>query len=146
MKIKSRYYAVCAASSCVWAAIAYVIGHQAMARDIIWGGIVVSPLIGLVVGAIYRPVYKRSVPAQIAMSLLSLYVAAALFGLGVGLFDVVQGLPGDVLRGTGAVISQSILGTLWGITFTGYVVVLWPLAHLNHRLLGRFAGSPNKAI
>ena len=144
--MEHRYYAVCAASSGVWAAIALAIGHQAMPRHIIWGGILVSPLIGLAAGAIYQPAYRLSGTARVAMSLFTLYVAAALFGLAAGLFDAIRGLPGGVARSPGEVIYQGIIGTLWGITFTGYVVILWPLAHLNHWLVGRFAGRPNKAI
>lgn len=135
----TRYYALCAASGGAWAIIAYVIGHQAMQR-IIWGGMVVSPLIGLGVGALYRPAYRFPAAARFAMSLLTLYVAAALFGLASGLFDAARGLPGGARRITSAVILQDISGTLWGLTFTGYVAVLWPLAHLNHWFVGRLTG------
>ena len=125
------------------AAIAYVIGHQPMPRSIIWGGIAVSPLIGLAVGALYRPANKLSGPARVTMSLFTLYVAAALFGLAAGLLDALLGLPGGKPRQVGEVIYQTIVGTLWGITFTGYVVILWPLAYFNHRLVSRHAGPPN---
>lgn len=142
--MKSRYYSLCAASGGVWAAIAYVIGHQPLPRGIIWGGIVVSPLIGLAVGAVYRPAYRSSATARVAMSLLTLYVAAALFGLAVGVFDAGQGVYGAGTRSSGEVICQGLVGTVWGLTFTGYVVILWPLAHLNHRLVGRLARPPDE--
>lgn len=135
--MKSRYYSLCAASGCAWAIIAWVIGQHL--PGIVWGGIVVAPLIGIAAGAIYRPAYGSHVVARVAMSLLTLYVSTALFGLAVGTFDAVRGLPGGGSRDTLEVISQGVFATLWGITFTGYVVVLWPLAYLNHRLVGRLA-------
>ena len=39
----------------------------------------------------------------------------------------------------GAVVEESVLGVLWGITLTGYFVLLWPLSFLNFQVLPRFA-------
>ena len=88
----SRYYAVCAASGGVWGCIAYVIGYQSMPRSIIWGGIAVSSFIGLAIGTLYRPAFRLPHMARAAMSLLALYVSAALFGLAVGLFTLLDGI------------------------------------------------------
>ena len=46
------------------------------------------------------------------------------------------GIPHRIPHG---VMLQAVLAVLWGLTFTGYFVVLWPLAYLNHSLLGRAA-------
>jgi len=43
------------------------------------------------------------------------------------------------------VLVQGVFTTLWGLTFTEYVWVWWPLAYLNHPLVGRFACSPAPA-
>ena len=92
-----------------------------------------SPLIGLIVGLIYRPAYKLSTSKGVWLSLVTLYVALTLFGLAIALFDLAFGNP---VRGHLEGILQTILAVWWGATLTGYVVILWPLAYLNHWLLG----------
>ena len=73
-------------------------------------------------------------------SLVGLYVAVSLFGLAVGVYDLATG---DIEhRIASAVVIQAVLGVLWGVTFTGYVVILWPLAYLNHILLWRVLPDP----
>jgi hypothetical protein len=74
------------------------------------------------------------------MSLLTLYLSAVLFGLAWGITDAIQGLLGGALRGIIEVVYQAILATFYGVTASGFVVFLWPLAHLNHWLMGHLAG------
>ena len=94
-----------------------------------------APAIGLLIGVLYRPVYNWRRPAQIVASLVTLYIAVVLFGLGVGLYDAyVRSIPNRI---PSAVILQAVAAALSGVTF--YIFVLWPLAFMNHRLLGRFA-------
>jgi hypothetical protein len=59
-------------------------------------------------------------------------VGAALFGAAVGAFDLLTGPPG---RRAAEVIVQAPLTVLWGVTITGFWIVLWPLSVLNHRLI-----------
>jgi hypothetical protein len=125
-------------SGCVWGGIAYLLGYGALGR-LIWGGILASPLIGLAAGrtALWlRPSsWLGSKLGRAFASLVGLYVAASLFALAVGVFDW---MTGDTQhRMAGAVVMQSIIGVLWGVTFA-YLVFLWPLAYLNHLLLWRF--------
>ena len=126
------------ASGCVWGGIAYLLARGALDR-LVWGGIVVSPFIGLVVGRVapwLRPSsWLGSKLGRAFASLVGLYLAVSLFGLAVGVYDLATG---DIEhRITSAVVIQAVLGVLWGVTFTGYVVILWPLAYLNHILLWR---------
>ena len=118
----------------MWAAIAYLIGRAAVGR-IIWGGILASPLIGLSIGWASRRFSGLWERRPVIISLASLYIAAGMFGLAVGLFDAFTG--DRQHRIASAAIGQSIVGVLWGITLTGYVLFLWPLAYLNHWLLER---------
>jgi len=138
----SRYNLLCLASGGVWASIACLLGCG-MGPPWIWGPIVVSPLIGVVAGAIYLPAYRFPIAGRLAMSLLTLYLSAALFGLAWGITDAV-GAMGDAggRRNTIEVVYQGLVGTFYGVTFTGFVVLLWPLAHLNHWFVGRFTGHP----
>ena len=94
-----------------------------------------SPLIGLMVAQAYRPIHQHSLWIRVFWTLLMLYLAAALFGLAVGVVDT---LNDDIQnRISSAVVIESVLAFLWGLTFSGYVLFLWPLAFANHWALGR---------
>ena len=125
-----RYYWLSLLSGCLWAGVALFLA----ARDLGWliiGGLIASPLIGLLIGFLYHPAYRLPKVAQVVASLLTLYLAVALFGLAVGTYDAVW--RGVTDRIVSAVILQGAHATLIGVT--PYVLLLWPLAYFNHRLL-----------
>jgi hypothetical protein len=70
-------------------------------------------------------------------ALANLYAAAALFALGVGVFHLLAEIHSGAGRHpvSGAGLTEIVLGTWWGLTFSGYVVVLWPLSYANHALM-----------
>jgi len=128
-----------AASGCVWAWIATTLLGRAMAWPV-WGGVLASPLIGVIAGMFSMQFRRRRLIAQMFLALVSLYLTAALFGGAVGMTDALFGVnagPGWQ-RIPSAVVAESVLAMLWGLTFTGYVVFLWPLAWVNHTLVARF--------
>ena len=133
----SRYYSLCAVSGFAWGGIAYYLGHPW--PPCIWGGILASPLIGLVVGLAYLPAYRFRVGFRILLALVALYIAVALFGIALGICDQATRYIPNQIRGAGVI--ESLLATLWGVTFTGYVLFLWPLAYWNYWVLGR-ASAP----
>ena len=135
MKLK-RYYRLSMLSGCVWGVIALCLSLGGFGWLII-GGIAAAPLIGLSVGYIYRPAYGFPKSVKVLASLITLYLAAALFGLSVGIFDIFWG--DNTNRIISAVILQGMWATLWGVTFTGYILLLWPLSFFNQWLLGSFA-------
>jgi len=61
--------------------------HTAVPRNLIWAGVLAWPLIGATVGELYLVELGRSRFARAAMAPLTPYVAAALFGLAIGVFD-----------------------------------------------------------
>ena len=71
--------------------------------------------------------------AQAALSLVGLYIAvflfAALYSAGEGLISG-RGLPGVAVG-----MADSIWSFVWGMTLSGWVFVLWPLAFVNHALV-----------
>ena len=134
-----RYALLCAVSGIGWAVIAYFIAGR-LGGAALWGGLVTAPLVGVIAGWVYRPVHRWRWPGRLAMSLLTLYLSALLFGLAWGITDALQGLPGGASRSSIGVVYQTIFATLYGVTATGFVVFLWPLAHLNHWLVGHLAG------
>ena len=134
-----KYLLFAALSGCAWAAIAYVLSLGVFPTRVVFGGLVVSPLIGLFIGLIFRPAYKLPRFVQFALSVVTLYIAVALFGLAVGLSDAARDIPN---RSTFEVIFQAMIGCIMGVTL-GYVLILWPLAYLNHRLLAHLAIVPD---
>ncbi|MDA7928665.1 hypothetical protein N9B54_01780 [Mariniblastus sp.] len=136
-----RCVVVSAISGFIWAVIAYFLASQWMGTIIV-GGLLASPLIGIGVGLIYRPAYYKSLLARVGMSLVTLYFAAALFGMAAGINDAMRPIPNRLL---GEVVLQSVMATLWGVTFTGFFLFLWPLSFANHWLVGRISGySPHR--
>jgi hypothetical protein len=111
----------------VWGLIALFLGFLGI--EFIWIGVVISPLIGFLMGWLARRFASTSLLIQILYSLLALYVATGLFGVSVGVYT------GFVHPPLSARIIELTLCTWWGITFTGYLLFLWPLAYANHRLI-----------
>jgi hypothetical protein len=120
-----------AASGLMWGLIAWFIGYRVFGHRI-WGGIVVAPLIGILIGRLSWPLHNKPRWVQIAGSLFYLYVAAACFAISMVLFSPVIG-PRNVRLS--AVLIEHVLAVLWGLTFGGYALVLWPLSYFNHRLV-----------
>lgn len=86
------------------------------------------------VGLLTQPLFQHSAGLRRwIVSLGGLYLGATLFGLAVGIAESVRrGLqwprfPEGILEG--------VLAVWWGITFTGFLLVLWPAAHLTQALL-----------
>jgi hypothetical protein len=124
-------------SGAAWGGIAWLVGARGLG-SIVWGGVMAAPLIGLLMGLLSRPIVRLPIVARIFASLASLYAAALLFGLAVGLWDLARDVPG---RDAGEVVLQAVLAVLWGLTFSGYVLLFWPLAYLDHSLVGRVAAD-----
>jgi hypothetical protein len=120
-----------AASGLMWALIAWFIGYRVFGHRV-WGGIVIAPLIGILIGRLSWPMHNKPRRVQIAGSLFFLYVAAACFAFGMALFSPVVG-PSHVRFSTALI--ELVLAVLWGLTFGGYALVLWPLSFFNHRLV-----------
>lgn len=128
-----RFIALALFSGAVWGGVAYALG-SATFGPVIWGGVIASPVIGLIVGLAFRRIRRLGFGKRAFMSLVSLYCAATLFGLAVGLFDLARDVPDRVAS---EVVTQAVLAVLWGVTLTGYLLILWPLSYLNFILLGR---------
>jgi len=156
--MRSTYYAWCAASGLAWGVLAYFLSRHWMHRYVVLGGVVAAPLIGVVVGAAYRRAYSLSRWKQFGISLVTLYLGASLFAIAGGMLDLVlRGrmehyiVQADGSRAFGyrilsSAITTPLLGTLWGLTFGGYAVVLWPLAFANHRLLRSQGQRPSPPL
>ena len=152
-KLDGRRRQVSLVSGLVWAAIAWAVAYSVStvhstptdALRIVAGGIVAAPLIGLLMGRVSRDFSASSTRRRAVMSLGGLYLAAYLFLLASGVTrlaaDVLVGTAVDAVRPGAAsvayrlLIQDPLVASFMGLTLTGYVVVLWPLSYLNHRLV-----------
>jgi len=128
--------AAAALSGLAWSGLAYALAREVLG-DAIWGGILASPVIGVVVGRLFHP-FDHATVGRLLSALASLYFAVALFGIAVGATEWILNPYPE--RNGPALVVQNLLGCLAGITFTGLVVAFWPLCILNHGLLRRIGG------
>ena len=134
-----RYLILCALSGAVWGLIGYAIGRSVFPA-LIWPAVLLSPLLGVLVGIAFRWIHRlERTGSRAFVSLLSLYAAGALFGVVIGFTDLARDLelPPGTSRIAYAVVIQPVYAIWWGLTFGGWFVLLWPLAYFNHRLLGK---------
>ncbi len=129
---QSTYYGLSAMAGAAWGALAFVVSAGAFG-DLIWGGVLASPVIGLVIGWVSRPMARWRLPFRILGSLVCLYLAAVLYGVSIGVADLVVLKSSD--RIAWAVVAQSANAVLWGLTMVGWFVLLWPLCFATHWLL-----------
>jgi hypothetical protein len=133
LRVSASAAKLSALSGCGWGLIAYFIGSAAFGHGI-WGGIAAAPLIGVLMGHLPKWIEEKPRPVRVVASLLDLYLAAMCFAAATAAFDFTWG-PRHVPFP--AVLKQHVLVVLWGLTFTGYFLALWPLSFFNHRLVWR---------
>ena len=125
-----RLFTVSAACGLLWGAIVTFVLLEPRQRMLFGSGILFSPIIGMVAGFIAERFHGADRIAMAVISLVSLYLTAALYGLG-----------GDIVL---ALVSRTDPGAAlwttlpWAMTIRGFVLWMWPLSYLNHRFVGRF--------
>ena len=96
----------------------------------VWGGVIASPFIGVAVTALVHP---RLLAARGWIrglwALVSVYLGAISFSVACGVAAAIRSSPG---RGLIETLLEPVVGVLWGVTLTGYLLFLWPLASLTH--------------
>ena len=135
------------ASGVVWIGVASAIAYAVApirrtplaAAKTFGGGIVAAPAIGLLVGYIARRFSDLSRLQRLKMALADLYLATYLFQLATGVEHVVRGwfTRGYVESLQRQLVVDPLLGTIFGLTYTGFVVVLLPLSYFNHLLIAK---------
>lgn len=156
-----RYFAASAWLGALWGVVGYsIMSIGALARQPEWrlGGLLASPLIGVLAGMLYVPAYQRRSLIRVLAAGATLYVTATCFAAAGGFLDMItRGVSpmaafgtvwvplddnGTNLRLGSSFITTPVSVTLWGLAFTGYVLILWPLAFFCRRVLGPRGGSP----
>ena len=126
MHLNSKPVLLSIFSGCMWAIIGYCIGYS------------VAPLIGLLLGLVSRKFASLGRSTRIAVALGDLYLGAWLFLLASSIARLLF-----EFRGLGqemafkAVVLDPVAAAVFGLTYTGYVLVLWPMSYLNHSLVAR---------
>jgi hypothetical protein len=103
------------------------------------GGVVAAPFIGIAVGLCWPLFRGAPFGGRIAISLVTLYLAAFLFMLAVELTALAAGTMQASLPRT-VVDSWNVAVT--GLTWTGFILILGPVAFLNHLWISRVASLP----
>src|SRR5438034_820503 len=134
------------ASGCVWIGVAISVAYAGSsihttrldAALTFAGGIVATPAIGALIVYIARRFNKLSFGRRLLVALVDLYLATYLFQLATGMGQVLaQLLRGRVVDLPGSLVVGPLIGTLLGLTYTGFVLALLPLSYLNHVLIGK---------
>jgi hypothetical protein len=114
-----------------WGLLAALLGGRAIGSPV-WGGVLASPLIGVVIARLSLGHFEATGGARrAAITLAGLAGGAILFGLATGITDSIQH-PGTTALDT---IGSHVVGVLWGTFVTGFVLFLWPLAWVSYKLL-----------
>ncbi|MFN0206540.1 MAG: hypothetical protein ACKVS6_09550 [Planctomycetota bacterium] len=132
--LRIQYYLLSFLSGGIWAVIAYILVKSHL-LDATWGGVMASPMIGLIIGILFRRIMQCSFGWRAFLTLVSLYLSATLFAVACGVHDAY--FRGIANRDAIEVIGSSVFGVLYGLTLFGYFLFLWPLAYANHALLAR---------
>ena len=96
------------------------------------------PAIGALVGYVARRFNRLTCGRRLLVALGDLYLATYLFLVAAGLGQIVaqlfKGRAVDLQR---SLVVDPLIGTLLGLTYTGFVLALFPLSYLNHVLIGK---------
>lgn len=116
----------------LWGLLAWGLGGKVYGGGL-WGGIAAAPLIGVAVAALLQSRFEQAGGwRRWLVALAGLYLGATLFALAVGVTDA---LTGSAARQATEVVFEAVVGTWWGVTLTGFLIALWPLAYLTHVVL-----------
>ena len=133
------------ASGCLWAVIGFSIawawspirsGPFEVLR-IFSGGLLAAPLIGMLVGVTSHRFSGFGFGMRVFVALASLYMAAWLFVVAAGVGVILLRGGGYNLGVVSGLLKGSLLQAVVGLTYSGFVLFLWPLSYLNHELVGR---------
>jgi hypothetical protein len=123
----------------VWGGLAYLLAHRGFGPAI-WPAVVACPVIGALVAHFTHPVFSRARGFRRALwSLTTLVLASILFALPMSVGEVARRGAAGVHLFENAL--APVLAVLWGLTVTGLVLPLWPLAHLTHWVIEWRLGS-----
>ena len=115
----------------LWGGVAWFLAAKAIGTPI-WGGVAASPLIGWLITALTHGGFRdRGGFGRAVWALGSVYLGALGFGLACGTAALIT--RGDYTNAE--VLLDPVVGVLWGVTMTGFLLFLAPLAYFTHWVL-----------
>jgi hypothetical protein len=121
----------------VWGLVASLSGGRAF-REAIWGGVLVSPLIGGFIAVTFRWMPDATRPWRVFGALVSIYTGGVLFAIAMAIFHAVTRMNPPASFET---VLEYVMAVMWAITFTGYLLIYWPLAYATHAWIAWVAGE-----
>jgi hypothetical protein len=113
-----------------WGLLALLLGGRAFGHAV-WAGVISAPAIAVVIGTTLQHRFEAATSwGRALLAFVSLYLGATLFAMATGIGSLL-GLGAGNRRFPTALL-EPLLGTWWGITLTGFFLVLWPLAYATH--------------
>lgn len=138
-----HWIVISAISGCAWGGLACLLmdsGHNAA----VMGAVASAPVIGLGMGWVSRGFHSRPISHRWLVAVGTLYLAAALFGLVGGVVDALQRMQLASAGPSTPILTkalESMFVMVLGLTGSGYVLVLAPLAYANHLMVDAVAGD-----
>jgi hypothetical protein len=134
-----RLMLVASFSGIAWGVAGYLLVRDTNMASGAWAGLMVSPMIGLLIGVLAVRTNPAGILRQAVFALVGLYIAVAMFAATVGLWHVTVGwnLAPSLTRGSNRpwALLTSVLSALMLFTVSGWVLLLWPVSLVNHRLI-----------
>jgi len=121
---------VSALSGLLWGILGALLTYRSAGPHSVYAAIA-GPGIGLAIYFLSRWMYSRGKLSLVLWTVVSTYIAVALFGLALGVADAFR----PIERTTWGVIVQSVLACVWGLTFLPAFWLLFPLSGGNHLLI-----------
>ena len=132
MKLRWPLAVVSAGSGLGWGVIVLLLLNSRQ-RELFGGGVLFTPVIGIFAGLIASQFKDADVFAMAFVSLVSLYLTAALYGFGAAIILELAYSRPELSVPTTALLFP------YGMTICGFVLWMWPLSYVNHRFVARFA-------
>jgi hypothetical protein len=132
-----------------WGVIGYYLARDTNLASVAWVGFAASPMIGLLIGCVVVNIRPVAGVPRVALSLFNLFLAAAVFGLALGIGDVIHGVTLPVQGIPQPTTLELVVGPMieapLGLIYGGSILALGPLSYLNHVLIWRIQDDRRSA-
>jgi hypothetical protein len=127
-----------AASGLAWGLVGFWIFSDTNLKGSAWVGLLLSPIIGLCIGALVVRTRPRDELGAFVLAAATLYLAVTLFAVAIAAGHIAfhwGELPGPESRGRTWAVLEIVVNTLWGLTLSGWVLLLLPFSWANDALI-----------
>ena len=138
------------ASGFAWGLYGFAFVRDTSIPSAAWGGLIASPFIGLAMGRWAMSARPSGLVKRALFALLSLEGAVLLFAMAIAIWTVTvawDAAPSLVqARGRSSHVVQTLIFFPMGMTLSGLMLVLWPIALANHLLIWRSQGRDGSHV